>query len=287
MNIQSLSIVVPAEKCWNHCPFCVSRMHCEDYGECIISQDIKDPIPDEYLDRMQFVRDEGCNAMVITGDTEPQQNLKFIYKLLRANREKLRTPFYNISLQTTGSGLNQIDIQSLAGYGLTTLALSISSFEPDRNAEVIGMPEKAKRNLYDVQLWAKKCNLVTRASVNLTSEFNDWDASEYFTWARLHGFDQITFRKIYSDGDNEQAEWIKEHQFNPENYAKIAYYVEMHGTPIARLPFGFIKYSVHGISTVIDGNCMAKDNIDEMKYAILRPNGHLYSRWDDTGSLIF
>ena len=30
-----------------------------------------------------------------------------------------------------------------------------------------------------------------------------------------------------------------------------------------------------------------KDTIDEMKYAILRPNGHLYSRWDDKGSLIF
>ena len=59
------------------------------------------------------------------------------------------------------------------------------------------------------------------------------------------------------------------------------------GTPIARLPYGFIQYSVNGISTVIDDNCMSKDNIDEMKYAILRPNGHLYSRWDDKGSLIF
>lgn len=285
MNIQSLSIVVPAEKCWNHCPYCVSRMHCEDYGELILNNE--DPIPQEYLDRMQFVRDEGCNSMVITGDTEPQQNLKFIYKLLRANRKRLRTPFYNISLQTTGSGLNQIDIQHLAGHGLTTLALSISSFDADRNAEIISMPEKAKRSFYDVQWWAKKCNLVTRASVNLTSEFNDWNAEDYFTWALLHGFDQITFRKIYSDGNNEQAEWIKKHEFNIENYAKIEYYVIKNGTPIARLPFGFIKYSVRGISTVIDSNCMAKDNIDEMKYAILRPNGHLYSRWDDTGSLIF
>ena len=51
--------------------------------------------------------------------------------------------------------------------------------------------------------------------------------------------------------------------------------------------YGFIQYSVKGISTVIDDNCMSKDNIDEIKYAILRPNGHLYSRWDDTGSLIF
>lgn len=285
MNIQSLSIVVPAERCWNKCPFCVSRMHCEDYGEMIL--DNREPIPQEYLDRMQFVRDEGCNSMVITGDTEPQQNLQFIYKLLMANRENLRTPFYNISLQTTGSGLNQIDIQKLAGHGLTTVALSISSFNAERNVEIIGMPEKAKRSFYDVKRWAKTCNLVTRASVNLTSEFNGLDAEDYFTWALMHDFDQITFRKIYSDGDNDQAAWIREHTFDPANYEKIERYVQQNGTPIARLPFGFIKYSVHGISTVIDGNCMAKDNIDEMKYAILRPNGHLYSRWDDTGSLIF
>ena len=43
----------------------------------------------------------------------------------------------------------------------------------------------------------------------------------------------------------------------------------------------------NGISTVIDDNCMSKDNIDDLKYAILRPNGHLDSRWDDPGSLIF
>ena len=64
-------------------------------------------------------------------------------------------------------------------------------------------------------------------------------------------------------------------------------YVKEKGIPIARLPYGFIQYSVNGISTVIDDNCMSKDTIDEMKYAILRPNGHLYSRWDDKGSLIF
>lgn len=245
-----------------------------------------EPLPREYKDRMQFVRDEGCNAMVITGDTEPQQNLKFIYKLLNANR-CLRTPFYNISMQTTGSGLNEEDILKLAYHGLTTVALSISSFDADKNAAIIGMPDKMKRNFYNIQRWAKEYNLITRASINLTDEFNGVSPDDYFTWAQLYDFDQITFRKIYSGGDNEQSRWIQGHEFSPEKYAEIEYYVSKHGTPIARLPFGFTKYSVHGISTVIDDNCMSKDNIDEMKYAILRPNGHLYSRWDDKGSLIF
>ena len=285
MKIQSLSIVVPAKKCWNHCPFCVSRMHCENYGESIIGEE--QDLPGAYLDRMRFVRDEGCNAMIITGDTEPQQNMSFIRQVLYSNRLYLQNPFYNISLQTTGSNLNESDIAGMADLGLTTISFSISSFDPDENAEIIGMPEKAKRDLYDVHSWAKRQNLVTRASINLTDAFSKYEPADYFDWAQMNGFNQITFRKIYADGDNAQSRWISEHTFPKGRYDAIRDYVISKGVPILRLPFGHIKYSVHGISTVIDDNCMSKDNIDDLKYAILRPNGHLYCQWDDPGSLIF
>ena len=285
MNIQSLSVVVPNAGCWNRCPFCVSRMHCEDYGKSIIKPD--EPLPHSYIERMQYVRDEGCNAMVITGDSEPQQDMNFIGRVLRANRTRLDRPFRHISIQTTGSGLTEDDVRMLANFGITTVSLSISSFDSVRNAEIIGMPEKIKRDFYDVQRLAKNAILVTRASVNLTSEFADLTPTDYFDWANANGFDQITFRKIYADGDTCQSRWISEHKFPYENYEAIVKYVETEGTPLLRLPFGHIKYSVHGVSTVIDDNCMAKDDLDNLKYAILRPNGHLYSRWDDKGSLIF
>ena len=108
-----------------------------------------------------------------------------------------------------------------------------------------------------------------------------------FEIAQLNHVDQLTFRKIYADGENEKTDWIIKHQYSIKGFSDIINYIRENGTSIARLPYGFIQYSVHGISTVIDDNCMSKDNIDEMKYAILRPNGKLYSRWDDTGSLIF
>jgi hypothetical protein len=108
-----------------------------------------------------------------------------------------------------------------------------------------------------------------------------------FEIAKFNYVDQLTFRKIYTDGENEKTEWIRNHEYPKEKFNEIINYIRENGTPIARLPYGFIQYSVHGISTVIDDNCMSKDNINEMKYAILRPNGKLYSRWDDTGSLIF
>lgn len=285
MNIQSLSIVVPTGKCWNNCTFCVSKMHTEDYGTCILHNN--QPIPRSYLDRIEFIRDEGCNSMIFTGTAEPQQNLKFIFDLLACNKQ-LRKPFYNITIQTTGSNLHFEDIRDLANAGVTTLALSISSFVDSRNWAIINTPEKARTmTLTELIEAAKEFNMNVRASFNLTNEFNQYKPGQFFIWGKNNQIDQITFRKIYADGNSEQAKWIEKHRFFEEKLGQLKNYIQMNGTPIARLPYGFIQYSVNGISTVIDDNCMSKDNIDEMKYAILRPNGHLYSRWDDTGSLIF
>ena len=285
MNIQSLSIVVPTGECWNHCPFCVSRMHSEEYGESVFDANFLEA-PEGYLNRMQFVRDEGCNSMIITGTAEPQQNMQFINSLLRWN-SRLRTPFYNITLQTTGSGLKKESLAIMAKLGLTTLSLSISSFNAERNAEIIGMPHKVKTDFYQVLKWAKELNLVTRASVNLTDEFTAHMPEDYFAWAARNGFDQLTFRRIYAEGMSEEYEWVSEHSFPVVKLNEIDQYIRQNGTPILRLPYGLMKYSVNGISTVLDDDCMSKQSIDDLKYAILRPNGHLYSRWDDPGSLIF
>lgn len=285
MNIQSLSIVVPTGKCWNHCAFCVSHMHHEDYGTCILHNN--QPIPRSYLDRIEFVRDEGCNSMILTGTAEPQQNLEFIFKLLDCNKN-LRKPFYNITIQTTASGLTSKDIKDLADAGVTTFALSMSSFNELVHWEITNTP-KNKQTITFGRLFdeVEKDNMNLRVCFNLTDEFISINPYYYFNWAEECGVNQVTFRKIYTDGNGPEAEWVREHEFPQEKFDAIGEYIRNNGTQIARLPYGFIQYSVHGISTVIDSNCMSKDNIDEMKYAILRPNGHLYSRWDDTGSLIF
>ena len=225
--------------------------------------------------------------MILTGTAEPQQNLDFIYQLLAYNR-LLRKPFYNITIQTTASGLHVKDIKELADAGVTTFALSMSSFNELTHWEITNTPKNKQilsfGNLFNA---VKNNNMNLRVCFNLTNEFINISPSYFFNWAEECEVDQVTFRKIYADGDNEKAKWVKQHEFPLDNFDDIAKYIKTNGTPISRLPYGFIQYSVHGISTVIDDNCMSKDNIDEIKYAILRPNGHLYSRWDDTGSLIF
>jgi len=285
MNIQSLSIVVPCgDYCMNNCRFCVSHMHHEDYGKTIISAK---NIPQSYLDRMAFVREEGCNSLILTGTTEPQQNLPFIYELLRLNRT-LPKPFYNISIQTTGANMTEKDITDLAEHGVTTLALSVSSFDNKEHWDIVQTPKMARKlSLAELIMAAKNVNMNVRLCLNMTSAFNDYTPENMFQIAQFNRADQVTFRKIYSDGENEKTDWVRAHEYPEEKFKAIGDYIRENGVAIARLPYGFIQYSVHGISTVIDDNCMSKNNIDEMKYAILRPNGKLYSRWDDTGSLIF
>lgn len=260
-------------------------MHHEEYGKSIIQE--HEGLPRSYISRMEFVREEGCNSMILTGTAEPQQNLPFIHMLLQYNK-MLRNPFYNISIQTTGSGLTGKDIAELAENGLTTLALSLSSFSSERHWEITNTP-KNKRIMTIPALieCAKENNLNVRVCFNLTNEFNVYYPEYYFSWCLQNNVDQATFRKIYADGCGEEAKWVRSHAFADCNFQDIVKCVRENGIPIARLPYGFIQYSVNGISTVIDDNCMSKDTIDEMKYAILRPNGHLYSRWDDKGSLIF
>lgn len=287
MNIQSLSIVVPTKACWNHCPYCVSHMHCEDYGN-YSSKTAEDIITLGYINRMKFVRDQGCNTLMITGTAEPQQNMFFIRHLLAVNAI-LPNPFYNIEFQTTGSGMTTEMIKELATLGVTTLALSISSLDPDRNAEIIHMPEKLKTNFLYLIMDAHEYGMNVRACLNLTDEFHRFQPEQYIKWAHDLGIEQLTFRRIAETGMvcSDERAWVSAHNMPWDEFQKIPAYIEKVGTPIARLPFGYIKYSIRDVSVVVDTNCLAKDEIDNFKYAILRPNGKLYSRWDDKGSLIF
>lgn len=54
------------------------------------------------------------------------------------------------------------------------------------------------------------------------------------------------------------------------------------------LEYGSARYDYHDFSVVIDEDSMSQDeNKTAVKYLILRPNGHLYSKWDSKASLIF
>lgn len=294
MQIQSLSIVVPTEKCVNDCAFCVSKQHSEDYGQnrmAFNNPEIHKAIED-YKKRLAYARDNNCNAVMLTGDAEPTQNRAFL-TLFGLLNESLSKPFRHISIQTAGAFLDQNYIEFLRDHvGVNTVSLSISSFVYDTNAEYTRA--KARINIQNLCAKIKEAGLNLRISLNMTDHIygdKQPDPATIFKYVNHYlGADQITFRVLYSDQSNPdcpQNQWIKEHAATPEYIESIKNYIREHGRPLEILAFGQTRYDVDGISTVLDDDCMSTQAKAELKYLVLRPNCKLYTKWDSTASLLF
>lgn len=293
MNIQSLSIVVPTHGCMNQCKFCVSRMHKEEYENLISTDDYFHM--ESYKNRMAFARDNGCNTVMLTGQGEPQQNLEFIAKFAKMNSE-LVMPFRNIEIQTTGAKIDEYMLNCFRNNGITTVSLSVSCLNNDDiNSEIINeghTPIKLEWLCSKI----KEYGMNLRLSLNVTKwiylyEEPNGDYEEIFRYcSKVLKADQVTFRKMYTDGNNTpQAKWIEENNVKSLPYfGGLHDYILKNGHYLDTLEYGSRRYSVMGMSTVIDEDCMAKSEEKRtLKYLILRPNCKLYTQWDDKGSLLF
>ena len=296
MKIQSLSIVVPSNGCINKCPFCVSRMVGSNGYENLM--DINHPHYDinvrEYLKRMRFVADNGCQTLMLTGTAEPQQNKQFLatFALLH---QQIGSPFTNIEMQTTGMTLEDNDnyIRFLRNFvGVNTVALSINSLKLDENYKILGHNEcEEPRVLFLHRLCPelKQYDFNIHCCFNLSDCFNDVKVEYLFNEAKkTFKADQITFRKLYaSDTTTEQGRWVTDLQPSLSFLNNLLEYLEQF--PITgKTMYGAEIRDINGMSVVFDRDCMGKNpETDVKKYLILRPNCKLYSQWDSKASLVF
>lgn len=280
MSIQSLSIVVPGKGCINNCKFCVSRMHSNITYENRIDEGSK------YTKALRYARDLGCTTLMLTGECEPQQNMEFLGRLF--NHLMPKNLFNNIEIQTTGRGITEERIRTLVDLGVNTFSISVSAFEDDKNNKIIGATYPTEINLKRLCDMIKDYGCLLRLSINLNDTFYHLREDGIFQVAKqVYNADQVTLRKLYKSGtDCPQDTWIGQHCDNErdEDYFN---FIRINGTPLEVLPYGNIKYSLAGVGTVADADCMAKNNLSDIRYLILRPDCHLYTRWDDPASIIF
>jgi len=155
----------------------------------------------------------------------------------------------------------------------------------------LGMPDKCAVKLVELCRKIKEYGFNLRLSVNMTDYFNKYAKNEvrFFEDAkRMFNPDQMTIRLLYKTGDgSEQSNWVEQHACDEEIAKSIVDSVRENAIQLERLPYGRIKYSYMGMSLVVDDDCMSKTAVEDYKYLILQPNCRLYSRWDDTASLIF
>lgn len=294
MKIQSLSVVVPNAACVNNCAFCVSRMHCDNF-----KNQMDDNLPffdlylKDYLKRLEFSRDNGCNTVMLTGNSEPQQNRKFL-TYFGMFMQMMDHPFRWVEMQTTGVLLDKNYLRFLRNHvGVNLISLSVSSFNSAKNAEIIGMKDSLKVDLIELCKAILEYDFSLRLSLNLNKDFERFSPGGLFSWCKhMMDANQVTLRVLYSSGNNTpQDQWIAENKASDEYIKSLKQFVKDNGVVLGVLPYGQIKYSIMGMSVVIDDDCMAKerdlDVSENYKYLILQPNCKLYSQWDDEASLIF
>jgi hypothetical protein len=295
MEIQTLSLVVPGG-CPNRCRFCVSALHGgEEYRNQIEkNRRFKDLYRRDYLHRLAFARDNGCNTMILTGDGEPICNPDFLEDVATWN-QMLSSPFRWVELQTSGVTLDDELLRWLRNtVGVSLISLSLAdAFDSAENARVERSPEKLAIDIDALCSEIRRYDFALRLSLNLTKRYDPVDPALVFERAKTLGAHQVTFRVLYNcDGaetpeQREVQEWIDSNRASPAFVASVAAYIKEHGRQLERLPFGAMRYSVHGISTVLDDDCMSVAAKDTLKYLILRPNAKLYTKWDDPGSMLF
>ncbi len=145
MRIQSLSVSVPSKNCINDCAFCVSKMHGDKYPNMMDeNKPFYDLYQKDYLQRLEFARDNGCNTIILTGNCEPQQNRPFLERFGTINN-MLEKPFRKIEIQTTGTLLDEGYLRFLRNHvRVSTISLSCSSFDTEKNAEYNGTKDSLK-----------------------------------------------------------------------------------------------------------------------------------------------
>lgn len=288
MKVQSLSVVVPGG-CPNACKFCVSRMSKSPYTDQIERNlRFRDLYERDYMDRLAFARDNGCNTAVLTGDGEPIYNKDFLNDFSQWNA-RLDSPFRWIEIQTSGVGLDEEKLRWIRNtIRVSTVSLSLSSiFDSNRNADYNGTPTTLKVDIDNLCAEIKRYDFNLRISVNMTDALECQSGKEIFQRLSELGANLVTFRKLFAEGNTEQAEWVHQHRSSVKTEEVIGDYIEKCGVAIGVLPTGGTRYSVDKMSVVIDGDCMSRDTSDTIRYLILRQNCKLYTRWDDAGSILF
>lgn len=293
MIIQTLSIVVPTKRCINNCKFCVSKTHSNDYENRFNDKDSTEYLfyKSDIRRRLDYAKLHNVDTIILTGTGEIFQNKKFLVMIDDILKE-MGNPFPRIEVQTSGVMLDDNNLNFLRQMGVSTISLSVSDiFNDDINMNIIGVHPKLQFKLDEICKKIQSMNFNIRLSLNMTSLYDSVLTPDvFFSKSKSLGANQITFRELYhSNNDTKEDKWVKDNTVKSGIMELIKRYIIKNGKGQYVLPFGAKVYSIDGMSTVVDDDCMdTKSEADDiLKYLILRENGKLYCQWDDEGSLIF
>ncbi len=277
MKAQNLTISVPNRGCDKNCPYCISKM--TGYTTSDWTLMVKN-----YPKVIKLAEAANVTNVLLTGKAEPCLNMGELEALLIWFKD------FPLELQTNGLWLknNLTSLQSMAGYGLNVLAISVDSLD----------------QMYQFREVVKHCHyngVVARVTLNVTQMLKAYmvKLETMIYGAREMGFDQLTIRKIVAprkivdtQESADAAKWIKSYA-DPKHFDSLMNQLSelAPDAPIREILFDHERISVYdfdGIAVTGFEYCIQEySNSEEIRSLIFDEDGHVYTAWNSKASILF
>jgi pyruvate-formate lyase-activating enzyme len=116
------------------------------------------------------------------------------------------------------------------------------------------------------------------------------EVKNLLAFASANEIEQVSLTPVTKPFDSADAEaftWTQLHHLKDKQKAEIEKFLSENGQVVRVLPHGATVYDVGG-QNLNYSNCLTRDTRpDEVRSLIFFPDGHLYTNWDLSGSVLF
>lgn len=277
--------------CNGRCPFCIAGMTpANGIGT-------KEPEVNwrNFKKACELAKSSGCATAMITSKGEPTLFPDQVTKFLEA-LEPFAFPM--IEMQTNGLLIaegKKVTDQHLKDWyrlGLTTIAISVVHYEPEKNRTIytpykptyIDLPALIKK-LHDFGFSVRLTTIMAKGFLDSTAELD-----AMLAFARANKVEQLTCTPVTKPDASEDAKisaWTAAHALDADQKDAIQDHVHKIGSLLLTLAHGARVFDINGQNLCLS-NCITVDaDSEEMRSIIFFPDGHVRYAWQYPGAILF
>lgn len=291
MKVKTFSIIAGSEACNARCQFCVSKMTPP------LGVALKEPQVDwrNFHVACRLAKQSDVTTAMITGKGEPTLFPRQITTFLE---ELAAYQFPIIELQTNGIMLDHQPEKYAAFFDswylndLTIVAVSIVSYDPDKNRQIYLPHQERYIDLPKVIGQLHKIGFSVRLTCVLLDGFIDssTEIMKLVEFAKSNRVEQLTLTPVNKPEDTENEEvwqWTNRHHLKDEQRQAIFDFLETNGHRVLQLAHGAIVYDLNGQNVCLNNCLSVNPDSEELRNLIFFPDGHLRYYWQYPGAIIF
>ncbi len=289
MQIQTFNIVVGTEACNARCPFCISKM-----------TPLNGVLPKEtpinwrnFRIAAKLAKHGGATTAMLTGKGEPTFYPNQITQYLDSLKE-FDFPF--IELQTNGIILYEKKesyreyLKNWYDKGLTTIAVSIAHYGPEKNREIYVPYKKQYIDLPDLINHLHSSGFSVRLTCVLADGYigDAKNLENLIMFAKEYHVEQLKVTPVdkpQNSRDGCADAWVAMHYLKDSQLQEIKDYLAGNGQKLLELAQGTV-YDVHGQNIALT-SCLSIDNRQNfLKQIIFFPEGRIKYDWQYEGAVL-